>query len=429
MSSDLAFFPELQADWRRVPLKGVCDYRVSNVDKVPSDDEQPVRLCNYVDVYHNEFITPNLKLMNATATEAEIDRFGLGVGDVIITKDSESWDDIGVPAVVAESAPDIVCGYHLAMLRPMAGVLDGRYLFRCLQARPMQYQFERAVSGVTRYGLGLDTIGRLILPLPPYAVQTAIADYLDRETATIDAMIAAKERLLKLLAEKRRALITHAVTRGLNPDAPMRDSGVAWLGEIPEHWEVHRLAYQFRDRDERNHPELPLLVVSLKRGVVLREFSEDKIEGTAADFGSYKVARKDDIAFNKMRMWQGAVGSTPQDGLVSPDYVVAEPIGSLRPDFAELLFRTPAFSAECARHSQGIVWDRLRLYWDGFKNIQVAIPPAGEQEDIGEEICRRTEEFDRFILHATESMRLLAERRSSLIAAAVTGEIDVEATV
>ena len=243
MTTDLDFFPSLPASWQRLPLKAVCDYRVSNVDKVPADDELPVRLCNYTDVYKNEFIRLDMDLMQTTATAAEIARFGLAVGDVAITKDSETWDDIGVPAYIAESAPDLVCGYHLAMLRGHPSRLDGRFLFRCLQARPMQFQFERTATGVTRFGLPIDAIGRLCIPVPPLGRQRAIADYLDRETAKLDAMVAAKQRLLDLLAEKRRALITHAVTHGLNPNVPLGNSNIEWLGEIPAHWKILRLKF------------------------------------------------------------------------------------------------------------------------------------------------------------------------------------------
>lgn len=427
MSCDLDWFPQLPPRWPIVPLKAVCDYRVSNVDKVPADDELPVRLCNYTDVYNNEFIRLSMALMQTTATQAELDRFGLLVGDVVITKDSETWSDIGVPAVVAESAPDLVCGYHLAMLRPRSGLIEGRFLLRCLQARPMQFQFERSATGVTRYGLALDAIGRLYLPQPPVRLQRVIAAYLDRETAKIDEMVSAKQQLLEILAEKRRALITQAVVGGLDPNAPTHNVGIEWLGKAPAHWLLRRLAYQFRERDERNAPNLPLLEVSVNHGVIRREFSTDKIEGTAADFNTYKVARRGDIVFNKMRMWQGAVGAAPMDGLVSPDYVVAEPIGQLSSAFAALLFRIPAFSAECGRRSYGLVWDRLRLYWDGFRDICVAIPPRAEQDAIVQSVTDRCARMDAFQTEMRRSIELLRERRSALIAAAVTGQIDVEA--
>jgi type I restriction enzyme S subunit len=148
-------------------------------------------------------------------------------------------------------------------------------------------------------------IAALKVPIPPLNEQRAIADYLDHETARMDALVAVKERQLALLAEKRRALVTRAVTRGLDPAAPLRDSRIPWLGEIPTQWGTRKLAWLFRERDERGEPELPLLEVSINYGVVLREFSDERIESTAADFNTYKVARRDDVVFNKMRMWLG----------------------------------------------------------------------------------------------------------------------------
>ena len=274
-------------------------------------------------------------------------------------------------------------------------------------------------------GLAVDAIAALKVPIPPLAEQRAIADYLDRETARLDALVAAKERLLAILAEKRRALITHAVTRGLDPAVRLRDSGMPWLGEIPTHWNVQRVAVLFRERDERCEPELPLLEVSINSGVVLREFADDRIETTAADFNTYKVARAGDIVFNKMRMWQGAVGVAPQDGLVSPDYLVAAPSNGFLPEFAGLLFRTKAFSAECARESHGIVWDRLRLYWEGFRDIRIQLPPIEEQRSIVAHIHRETAKLDALRDATERTIVLLKERRSALITAAVTGRIDV----
>ena len=274
-------------------------------------------------------------------------------------------------------------------------------------------------------GLAVDVIANLEIPVPPLRQQRAIATYLDHETAQLDALVAAKERVLGLLAEKRRAFITHAVTRGLDPRAPLRDFGIPWLGKIPAHWETRRVAWLFRERDERGEPDLPLLEVSIKAGVVLREFSEERIESTAADFNSYKVARQGDVVFNKMRMWQGAVGVAPQDGLVSPDYVVAAPTGPLLSKYAGLLFRTDMFSAECARRSHGIVWDRLRLYWEGFREIEVPLPSTAAQAEIISNIARETTKLDSLKIATERTISLLKERRAALIATAVTGQINV----
>jgi type I restriction enzyme S subunit len=237
--------------WALKPLKAVAQYVVSNVDKVPDETEEPIRLCNYTDVYKNEFIRSSMAFMYSTATQREIERFQLRDGGVIITKDSEAWEDIAVPALVVESADDLVCGYHLAILRPLSDQLDGRFLFRCLQSKAIRLPLELASTGVTRFGLPIDEIGRLQLPIPPRREQRRIAEYLDRETAEIDTLIAEKERMLALLDEKRAALVTRAVTRGLDSKVKLKPSGLDWLGDVPAHWRIERLKFQLSRQIEQ----------------------------------------------------------------------------------------------------------------------------------------------------------------------------------
>ena len=207
----IEWMQEVPAHWKVQPLRSVASHIVSNVDKVSLEHEIPVRLCNYTDVYHNEFIKLCANFMHATASAEEISKFGLRAGDVLITKDSETWNDIGVPALVCETAPDLVCGYHLALLRPHEQVMCGAFLFRCLQAKPIRLQLELAANGVTRFGLPKSKIGTIILPVPPLPQQRAIADYLDRETGRLDALAGRTRESVALLRELRAALISGAV--------------------------------------------------------------------------------------------------------------------------------------------------------------------------------------------------------------------------
>jgi type I restriction enzyme S subunit len=301
------------------------------------------------------------------------------------------------------------------------GKFNVRWLGELLRSMDLNQYSQSAAQP----GLSVDVIANLEVPVPPLAEQISIAHYLDRETAQLDALVVAKDRLLELLAEKRRAVITRAVTQGLDHNVHLRDSHIPWLGLIPTHWETRRCAWLFRERDERGQPELPLLEVSINAGVVLREFSDDRIESTAADFNTYKVAHEGDVVFNKMRMWQGAVGVAPVDGLVSPDYTVAAAMESLSAEFVGHLMRTQIFSAECARHSHGIVWDRLRLYWEGFREILIPLPPLEEQRGIVAHIESETAKLDALRAAAETSTGFLKERRAALISAAVTGKIRV----
>ena len=213
--SGVPWLGDVPEHWEVRRLRTVAVMRVSNVDKHTREDEVPVRLCNYVDVYKNDRITSAMPFMAATASRDEIERFRLESGDVLITKDSETWDDIGVPALVAESAHDILSGYHLALLRPTNEIL-GSYLARTLQSKGVAYQFHVRANGVTRYGLTHNGIQSVSLPLPPLPEQTAIVEYLDKATADIDAAIARARRQIELVQEYRTRLIADVVTGKLD---------------------------------------------------------------------------------------------------------------------------------------------------------------------------------------------------------------------
>ena len=210
--SGVEWLGDIPAHWDTRRLRYVAEMRVSNVDKHVKLNESPVRLCNYVDVYHNERISADLDFMRATATDREIERFRLERGDVIITKDSETWNDIGVPALVEYTADDLICGYHLALLRPYKSVMTGAYLLRALQAPMISAQFHIQANGVTRYGLKQNAIKSVRVPVPPLPEQRAIAAHLDAQTAKIDAAIAHYERMAELVAEYWTVLAADAVT-------------------------------------------------------------------------------------------------------------------------------------------------------------------------------------------------------------------------
>ena len=201
-----------------------------------------------------------------------------------------------------------------------------------------------------------------------------------------------------------------------------KDSGVEWLGDVPEHWEVERVFSAFNERVETGHAadELPNLNITIGRGVQVEEFEGARKKRLIEDLNAYKRAKKGDIAYNTMRMWQGAVGDVPVDGLVSPAYVVARPIKPINSRFYSYLFRTEMFQAETNRHSYGIVSDRNRLYWLGFKNIVLPIPSLAEQDRIVAFLDRKTAEIDTLIAKKQRQIELLDEQRAILINRAVT---------
>jgi type I restriction enzyme S subunit len=230
------------------------------------------------------------------------------------------------------------------------------------------------------------------------------------------------------LAEKRQATISHAVTKVLNRDAPVKDSGMEWLGEVPAHWEVLRLGRIFREVAESGTDELPILSVSIHHGVSDREFDDEELDRKVTrsdDRSKYKRVESGDLVYNMMRAWQGGFGTVTVTGMVSPAYVVARPAQAFLTGFVEQVLRTPQAVEEMKRHSRGVTVFRLRLYWDEFKNIRVALPPLAEQQEIIATFDTEAVRVDALTTEATRAIALLKERRSALISAAVTGKIDV----
>lgn len=271
-----------------------------------------------------------------------------------------------------------------------------------------------------------DFIGNMSVPIPEWRKQCAIANYLDRETTRLDALVAEKERLLDLLAEKRRALITRAVTRGLDPNVPLRDSGISWLGEIPAHWEIERARWLFRERDERSDTgEEDLLTVSHLTGVTLRSEKDVNMFEAATNEG-YKICLSGDLVINTMWAWMGAMGVSSLDGIVSPAYNVYEPRACLDPSYVDALVRLSVFAQEVTRYSKGVWSSRLRLYPEEFFVVSLPVPPLSEQREIVAHIANETCKLDELRDATERTAVLLKERRAALISAAVTCQIDME---
>ncbi len=260
---------------------------------------------------------------------------------------------------------------------------------------------------------------------PPLPEQTAIVRFLDHADRRIRRYIRAKQKLIKLLEEQKQAIIHRAVTRGLDPNVRLKPSGVEWLGDVPEHWEVRRNGRLFVQRNEVGFGDLPILAVSLRTGVRIRDLDSPDRKQVMTDRNKYKRARSGDIAYNMMRMWQGAVGFAPIDGLVSPAYVVAKPLQGTVPRYFERLFKTAAYMGEVDKFSRGIVKDRNRLYWEDFKRMPSAYPPPDEQKEIADALDEACREIDSTAGRVRNEIALLREYRTRLIADVVTGKLDV----
>jgi type I restriction enzyme, S subunit len=210
------------------------------------------------------------------------------------------------------------------------------------------------------------------------------------------------------------------MTGSLKPYPEYRESGLPWLGRIPAHWDVRRNGRLFSQRNETGFADLPILEVSLKTGVRVRNFGDGKRKQIMADHAKYKRAVRADIAYNMMRLWQGSVGVAPVDGLVSPAYVVANPHPGVDSRYYAYLFRIGAHMEEVNKYSHGIVTDRNRLYWDEFKQMPSAFPPPDEQGAITRYLDHQTLVISRLIRNKRTLIALLNEQKQAIIQQAVT---------
>ena len=417
------------------------------MDKVPAENEIPVRLCNYTDVYNHDHIRPSMGLMKTTATPDEIRRFGLKVGDVVITKDSEDWSDIAVPALVVESAPDLVCGYHLAIIRPDESVLLGRFLLRVFQACAVNQQFQVAANGVTRYGLPKSSIGEAWLPLPSPAEQFAIADFLDRETAKIDTLVSKKRTLIERLKEKRTALISRTVTRGLPPNAAcaaglnpypkLKPSGIEYLGDVPEHWDVLPykrvcLRVDVGIAEAATHAYcddgIPIIRSTNVRRNKLDTSDVLRIEPWFAEKNRSKTLRAGDLVTVRTG-YPGATAVIPKEFHGSQCFTLV--LSSPRRDA-----HGPFFSW-VMNSKFGTSYFEMEGWGTAQTNISVPIvqmmpvprPPYSEQVAISSFIHTETTRMDDMIKKVEAAVERLWEYRTALITSAVTGKIDVRRAV
>jgi type I restriction enzyme S subunit len=198
-----------------------------------------------------------------------------------------------------------------------------------------------------------------------------------------------------------------------------KSSGVKWLGDIPENWDVCRNIGLFDERKEINQPDMELLSVTINRGVIKQEEITEKKDSSNEDKSKYKVVRKDDLAYNKMRMWQGAIGRSEYEGIVSPAYVILSPRDRLYSRYYHYLYRTEAFIAEANRNSYGLCLDMNSLRYEDFKTIYSPVPPRTEVERIVAFLDQKTAEIDAAIAKKERLIELLGEQKEGLISRAV----------
>ena len=277
-----------------------------------------------------------------------------------------------------------------------------------------------------RKTININTFQGTKVPVPPREEQDQIVLFLDWKVSSINKLINIKRKEIKELDALKHSMVNHAVTQGLNPNVPMKYSGVKWLGDIPAHWQTTKLRQILHPVSEKNHPELPLLSVVREQGVILRDI-EDKESNhnfIPDDLSGYKVVRKGQFAMNKMKAWQGSYGVSDYTGIVSPAYFIFD-IAFENLEYFHYAIRSKVYVNFFAQASDGIRVGQWDLQMDKMKEIPFIVPPADEQNAIVQYIKQALPQYDAAIAKLTEEVAVLEEYKNKIIADAVTGKIDV----
>ncbi len=298
-----------------------------------------------------------------------------------------------------------------------------KYVYYLLLALdPKRLSEGSAVSTLDR-----NNIHSEVIATPPNQEAIRIAKYLDGKTTLISQTIEVKEKQIALLKERKQILIQNAVTRGLDPAVPMKDSGVDWIGEIPVYWEVKRAKYLFNEIDERSKDGLEeLLSVSHMTGVTPR--SEKNVTMfMAEDYTGSKTCQKDDLVINIMWAWMGAMGVSDQAGIVSSSYGIfrQKETGAFHPAYLEHLLKTTGYIEHYNRVSTGLHSSRLRFYAHMFFDMELGYPDRAEQERIMCHIETESTKINKAITLHQQQIERLKEYKATLINSAVTGKIKV----
>lgn len=306
-------------------------------------------------------------------------------------------------------------------VRPKASPRYFEYLMRSYDTTKVFY----GVGGGIRQSMKFSDLKRLPVVVPPDAEMEEITTYLDRATSRIDALVTKKTRFIELLREKRHASITHAVTKGLDPNVPMKEGGAAGKVEIPSHWVVVNFWAVAKQVSRSGMPSEGLMSVYLDRGVIPYSEGGGVVHKPSESLDAYQLVEPGNFVLNNQQAWRGSVGVSKYRGIVSPAYLVFELSGALDPDFANYQFREARFVDEMMLSSQGVGDIQRQVKWPLLRYAKVFMPPLEEQRAIARHLDRATSRIDALIAKTERSIELLREHRTALITAAVTGKIDL----
>lgn len=400
--------------WDVVPLYALAKEKV-----VCGCVELPL-LSVYLDVGVIPFSDKADKRTNATSKDlSKYQR--VDVGDFVLNNQQAWRGSVGISFYTGIVSPAYIV---LAMNK----LLNSRYVNYLFRSRVMvdQYLINSKSVGSIQRNIYWPALKRAIVPVPPREEQDQIVRFLDWKVSGINKLINIKRKEIKDLESMKQATVSSAVTRGLNPNAPMKFSGVKWLGNIPAHWETIKLRQLLHPVSVKNHPDLPLLSVVREQGVIVRDVTDKDANHNYIpdDLSGYKVVKKGQFAMNKMKAWQGSYGISPYTGIVSPAYFIFD-VSFDNLEYFHYAIRSKVYVNFFAQASDGIRVGQWDLQMDKMKEIPFIVPSADEQIAIITYIKKTLPKYSKVIEKLKAEINALEEYKAKLISDVVTGKIDV----
>ena len=421
-NSGVKWIDVIPVNWQVKPLKTQFSFgkglSITKADLV--DEGSPVISYGQIHSKHNTGTNVTDDLIRFIPSTIAFNQSLVKHGDFIFADTSEDLDGCGNCVYMNLNTP-IYAGYHTIILHQKSGNDDNRYLAYLFKTDCWRKQIRTDVNGVKLFSISQNILKRTNIILPPLPEQKAIADLLDKKCAEIDGLLADLEAEVKTLAEYKKSIIAETVTRGLNPNAPMKNVPLGWIDFIPKHWEIARIASVYSVRNEKvSDKDYPPLSVTMKGIVPQLESAAKTKHGD-----DRKLIRKGDFVINSRSDRRGSCGISDYDGSCSLINTVLAPREEMNPRYYNWLFHTSSFADEFYKWGYGIVDDLWTTNWGAMRRIQIPVPPLDEQEEIASYLDNKILQIDKTIADKQTQIETLKAYKSSLIYEYVTGKKQV----
>lgn len=425
--SGVEWIGEIPKDWKVKKLKRIGKFSSSGIDKKINENEVPVKIVNYVDVYRDikhELFNSD-EYMVVTTTQEKIDKHCLKKGDLVFTPSSETIEDIGISSLVREDLDNTAFSYHLLRFEFNIDIYENYKKYLCNNYYVRNY-YSKCATGTIRKTLNRNDFELTEVLLPPFLEQQKIANFLDEKVGEIDRLIDNAKKSIEEYKKYKQSVITEAVTKGLDPNVEMKDSGIEWIGEIPKHWEINIINQIFLNLKNKNINLQEKNLLSLSYGKIIRKNIKDNTGLLPENFTGYNIIEKNDIVLRLTDLQNDhkslRVGRAEERGIITSAYITLRPRKNIDTRYYYRFLHTFDVYKGFYGMGSGV---RQGLNFDELKYLKIVNPPVYEQNKIANYLDLKCNEIDNLISKKEQLISELESYKKSIIYEYVTGKKEV----